>query len=211
LRFGAGDEVTAWSHLTLNKWHRGDIPGKITKVEEDPQGTKITVLFDLPGEEQFNSPQVFTISADRSTINGGSAPIIVTVDMKLFPKDAPSIVGAWAQPDHPRWFPNVNVTKFYPEGWTNYVQDGRVVMYSHDQNMMLKQNYKQDGSRITFFGVNPTQNEYMIIPYYGVLSADGKMLYVDAYDFTGARITSPWDISSANGPKGATPTLMRQK
>ncbi|WP_316809296.1 hypothetical protein [Pedobacter agri] len=57
LRFGAGDSVTAWSHLTLTKWRRGDVHGKITKVQKDALGqTQITILFDLPGDEQFNSP-----------------------------------------------------------------------------------------------------------------------------------------------------------
>jgi len=212
LRFGAGDDVTAWSHLTLNKWHRGDIPGKITKVEENGQGqTMVTVLFDLPGEEQFNSPQVFTISADRSKITGGSSPIIAMVDMKLYPKDTYNIVGIWAQPEHPQWFPDVNVIKFFsPEGWTNYIQNGIPVLTRVDSKLLWEY-YKQDGSRITFAGIDPSEPIIKTIPYYGVLSADGKILYVDAYDFASARLTASLSTFDTYGPKGVTPWLLRQK
>ncbi|MCK7554963.1 hypothetical protein MKQ70_08065 [Chitinophaga sedimenti] len=213
LRFGAGDDVTAWSHLTLNKYHRGDIPGKITKVEEDGQGQiQVTVLFDLPGEEQFNSPQVFMISADKAKITGGSAPIISMVDMKLYPKESYGIVGIWAQPEHPQWFADVNVIKFFsPEGYTNYIQSGiPLIGTSSDMGGMLSPTYKQDGSRLTFAGVDPSELPVKIIPYYGVLSADGNILYVDAYEFSRARLTASQSTFEYYGPRGVTPWLIRQ-
>ncbi|GAA4919268.1 hypothetical protein [Mucilaginibacter defluvii] len=213
LRFGAGDEVTAWSHLTLTVWRRGDVKGKITKVEEDAQGqTTVTILFDLPGDEQFNSPQVYTISADKSKITGGTSPIISMVDMKLFSKDAPGIVGVWSQPQHPDWFPDVNVIAFDKNGQTNYNQGGKPVYYVYDDKILWKENYKQDGSRITFSGINPDVAAPLvtIIPYYGVLSSDGKILYVDAYDFRGSRITTSLSTFEWYGPKGVTPWLIRQ-
>jgi hypothetical protein len=211
LRFGAGDSVTAWSHLTLTKWRRGDVPGKITKVEEDAQGqTQITILFDLPGDEQFNSPQVYTISADKSKITGGTSPIIAMVDMKLFPKDAPSIVGNWAQPGHPEWFPDVNAITFFPQGITNYFQGGKPVFFSYDEGVYFQREYKQDGSRITYYGANPMDGKIYVIPYYGVLSADGNTLYMDAYDFIGARITTSLSTFEWYGPKGVTPWLVRR-
>ncbi|GAA4312810.1 hypothetical protein GCM10023149_08320 [Mucilaginibacter gynuensis] len=211
LRFGAKDSVIAWSHLTLTKWRRGDVPGKITKVEEDAQGqTQVTVLFDLPGDEQFNSPQVYTISADKSKITGGSSPIIAMVDMKLFPKDAPSIVGNWGQPDHPEWFPDVNSTTFYTQGLTSYFSGGDPLYSVHDDGVIFKLNYKQDGSRILFSGANPIDPEIYVIPYYGVLSADGNTLYVDPYEFTAARITTSLSTFEWYGPKGVTPWLLRK-
>lgn|GEM_PF-1457511 len=185
LRFGAADEVTFWSHLTLSVWRRGDVKGKITKVEQRPQGqTKITIMFELPGEEQFNSPQVYIISADRKSITGGSTPIISMVDMKLFPINAPSIVGLWAQPEHPDWFPDVNAITFEKAGTTTYNQGGKPVYFIYDDKVLYRQSYKQDGSRISFFGVNPVVMPNMLtyIPYYGVLSSGGTILYVDAYD-----------------------------
>lgn len=212
LRFGAGDSVTAWSHLTLTKWRRGDINGKITKVEEDTQGqTQITILFDLSGDEQFNSPQVYTLSADKSKITGGTSPIIAMVDMKLFPKAAPSIVGNWAQPDRPEWFPDVNAIAFNKQGQTNYFQSGKPVYLSYNDGIYFQREYKQDGSRITFSGANPTDPIIIhVIPYYGVLSADGNILYVDAYDFVGARITTSFSTFEWYGPKGVTPWLKRK-
>ena len=213
LRFGAKDSVSAWSHLTLSVWRRGDVHGKITKVEEGAQGeTTVTILFDLPGDEQFNSPQVYTISADKKTITGGSSPIISMVDMKLFPKDAPSIVGVWSQPQHPDWFPDVNVIAFDKNGQTNYTQGGKPVYYVYDDKILWRENYKQDGSRIRFAGINPDVAAPLvtIIPYYGVLSSDGKILYVDAYDFAGARITTTLSTFEWYGPKRVTPWLIRQ-
>jgi hypothetical protein len=212
LRFGAGDDVSAWSHFTLNQWVRGEIPGKITKVEENAQGqTEITVLFEFPGKEPLNSPQVFIVSADKLTITGGSTPIISLVDMKLYPKKSYNIVSEWALPEHPQWFPDINRIKFYPSGQTQYVQYGKPVMYSYDANIPWKENYKQDGSRITFAGVNPSQEPYSIIPYYGVISADGDTLYVDAYSFTGSRLPSIFSDYNPYGPAKVTPWLIRQK
>lgn len=213
LRFGAGDDVTAWSHLTLNVWRRGEVKGKITKVEEGAQGqTTVTILFDLPGDEQFNSPQVYTISADKSKITGGTSPIIAMVDMKLFPKDAPSIVGVWSQPEHPDWFPDVNEILFLTKGSTNYKQSGKYILSVLDPPLNYAENYKQDGSRILFSGVNPdvAAPRVTAIPYYGVLSSDGKILYVDAYEFGSARITTSISTFEWYGPRGATPWLIRQ-
>ncbi|GAA4329201.1 hypothetical protein GCM10023149_33710 [Mucilaginibacter gynuensis] len=199
--------------MTLSVWRRGDVHGKITKVEEGAQGeTTVTILFDLPGDEQFNSPQVYTISADKKTITGGSSPIISMVDMKLFPKDAPSVVGVWSQPEHPDWFPDVNIVAFEKSGQTNYNQGGKPVYYVYDEKVLWRENYKQDGSRITFAGVNPDIAEPLTanIPYYGVLSSDGKVLYVDAYDFGWARITTTLSTIEWYGPKRVTPWLIRQ-
>lgn len=213
LRFGEGNDVTAWSHLTLSVWRRGDVHGKITKVEEGAQGqTTVTILFDLPGDEQFNSPQVYTISADKSKITGGTSPIISMADMKLFPKDAPSIVGAWAQPDHPEWFPDVNVIYFVASGVTNYKQNGKFILGSFEPPTNYAQIFKQDGSRIIFFGVNPDVAAPLItyIPYYGVLSSDGKILYVDAYEFSAAHISTSLSTFPWYGPRGTTPWLIRQ-
>lgn len=213
LRFGEGNDVTAWSHLTLTVWRRGDVHGKITKVEEGTQGqTTVTILFDLPGDEQFNSPQVYVISADKRTITGGTSPIISMVDMKLYPKDSYNIKGTWEQPDHPEWFPDVNTIIFLSNGTTNYFQARKFVLGAFDPPVNFALNYKQDGSRITFAGVNPDVAAPLIttIPYYGVLSSDGKILYVDAYEFLGARITTSLSTFEWYGPRGATPWLIRQ-
>jgi hypothetical protein len=214
LRFGADETVSAFSYLTLTQWQR-NFEGKITKVQENAQGqTEVTILFDLPGNEQFNSPQTFTISADKSTITGGTAPIISMVDMKLYPKTSHSIVGAWSQPANIGWFPDVNAIAFDKQGHTTYTQGGKLVMSSSDplDTNPWKHNYKQDGSRITFSGINTSAwPEVYIIPYYGVISADGKTLYLDSYDFSSARLTSSFSTFEWNGPKGVTPWLLREK
>ncbi|UYQ94797.1 hypothetical protein MKQ68_06790 [Chitinophaga horti] len=214
LRFGADETVSAFSYLTLSQWQR-NFEGKITKVQENAQGqTEVTVLFDLPGNEQFNSPQTFTISADKKTITGGTPPIVSMVDMKLYPKTSHSIVGNWSQPANIGWFPDVNAISFDKNGQTTYTQGGKPIMATADPTdpSRFKLNYKQDGSRITFSGINITAwPEVFIIPYYGVISADGKTLYLDSYDFSAASLTSSFSTFEWNGPKGVTPWLLREK
>lgn len=160
--------------------------------------------------KKFNSPQIYTLSADKSKITGGTSPIITMVDMKLSPKTAPGIVGTWAQPDHPEWFPDVNIIVFLTQGITNYFQSGKPVYFSYNDGVHFQREYKQDGSRITFSGANPVDPKIYVVPYYGVLSADGNTLYIDAYDFIGARITTSLSTFEWYGPKGVTPWLKRQ-
>jgi hypothetical protein len=213
LRFGDDNSVSAFSHLVLNKYHR-EFTGKITNVEKDGQGQyTVTILFDLPGEEQFNKPQVYTFNADLSSLTGGSNPIVEIPNgtMKFFPKTAPSMVGTWAQPTQPGWYPDVNAMIFYTQGTTNYFQGGKPVYYSYDDGVLFAERYKQDGSRITFAGVNTVTepSKIWIIPYYGVLTADGKTLYLDSYESI-ARLPSSFSTFDWNGPKGVTPSLLRQ-
>ncbi len=134
------------------------------------------------------------------------------VDMKLFPKDALSVVGVWAQHDYPEWFPDVNIINFLEKGVTNYKQSGKYILGVFDPNLNFAENYKQDGSRIAFTGANPDVDRPRItsVPYYGVLSADGKILYVDAYAFSTARISTSLSTFPWYGPKDTTPWLIRQ-
>ena len=75
---------------------------------------------------------------------------------------------------------------------------------------ILRTKYKRDGSRGTFYGANPIDPKIYVIPYYGVLSADGNTLYVDAYDFIGDRITTSLSTFEWYGFKGVTPWLVGQ-
>ncbi|WP_276482294.1 hypothetical protein [Paraflavitalea pollutisoli] len=213
LRFGDDNSVSAFSHLILSKYHR-EFTGKITNVEKNGQGQyMVTILFDLPGEEQFNKAQVYTFTSDLLSLTGGSNPIVEIPNgtMKLFPKTSPSMVGTWAQPTQPGWYPDVNATVFFTQGTTNYFQGGKPVYFSYDDGVFFTERYKQDGSRITFAGVNTTTEppKIWIIPYYGVLTADGKTLYVDSYESI-ARLPSSFSTFDWNGPKGVTPSLLRQ-
>jgi hypothetical protein len=108
----------------------------------------------------------------------------------------------------PSIIPDVNVIFFLEKGTTNYKQSGKYILGGFDPPVNFAENYKQDGSRITFSGVNPivTPNRITSVPYYGVLSSDEKILHVDAYELSTARITT----SISTFPKGTSPSLIRQ-
>lgn len=95
--------------------------------------------------------------------------------MKLFSKNAPGIVGVWSQPQHPDWFPDVNIIAFDKNGQTTYNQGGKPVYYVYDDKIFWKENYKQYGSRVTFSDINLDVAAPLltIIPYYDVLLGDG--------------------------------------
>ncbi|RYY59221.1 MAG: hypothetical protein EOO05_13935 [Chitinophagaceae bacterium] len=214
LRFDGDRNVSAWSNLVLNKYNR-DVAGKVTAVEKNAQDeTVLTVLWNLPGEEQFNSPQVYTISADKKTISGGNNPLYVLEQLPLAPKDVKSVVSNWAQPEHPDWYPDVNAIGFFPNKFAEYARYGDPVLgtpLDPDHNENLRLPYTQDGTRILFSGVRDEQAPLVriLIPYYGVLSADGNTIYLDALEYTYSRL--PYSFSSFDyyGPQGVTPSLKR--
>lgn len=214
IRFDGNRNVSAWSNLVLNKYNH-DVTGKVTQVETDPQGgTVLTVLWNLPGEEQFNSPQTYTIPADGKTISGGTNPLYVMNQLPLAPTEVKKVVGTWEKTGQPGWYPDVNATMFLNDGFALYYTNGDPVMSSFDPTDVnrLRLKYTQDGTRITFSGTrlepgSPPQRYF--IPYYGVLSADGNTLYVDALEYTYARLPSSFQTFDWNGPKGITPNLQR--
>ena len=214
IRFDGNRNVSAWSNLVLNKFNR-DVAGKVTTVEQNGQGeTVLTVLWDLPGEEQFNSPQTYTISADKKTISGGTNPLYVLEQLPLAPKDVKSVVSVWSQPTEPGWYPDVNATIFFPDKFAEYARYGDPVLgtpLDPDRNDNLRLTYTQDGTRILFTGVRDEQAPLMrfLIPYYGVLSADGNTMYLDPLDYTYSRLPYSFQSFEYYGPKGITPTLKR--
>ncbi|RYY52282.1 MAG: hypothetical protein EOO09_21860 [Chitinophagaceae bacterium] len=215
IRFDGNRNVSAFSNLVLNKFNR-DVAGKVTNVEENPQGeTVLTVLWDLPGEEQFNSPQTYTISADKKTISGGTNPLYVLDKLPLAPKDVKSVVGVWSQPAEPGWYPDVNAILFGGDKFAQYERYGQPVLgtpLDPDNNQTLHIPYTQDGTRILFSGVRDEQAPLsrFLIPYYGVLSADGNTLYLDALVYTYSRLPYSFQSFEYYGPKGITPTLKRK-
>jgi len=215
IRFDGNRNVSAWSNLVLNKFNR-DVKGKVTAVEKNGQDeTVLTVLWDLPGEEQFNSPQTYTISADKKTISGGTNPLYVLEQLPIAPKDVKSVVSNWSQPTQPGWYPDVNAIGFFPDKFAEYARYGDPVLgtpLDPDHNDNLRLPYTQDGTRILFTGVRDEQAPMtrFLIPYYGVLSADGNTMYLDALDYTYSRLPYSFQTFEYYGPKGITPTLKRK-
>lgn len=204
IRFNNDSTLTIFSYIILN-YNYKVVSGKITKVVVDNQGqTQITVSYDLPKEQQFNSPQVYTISADRQTISGGASPLYAIVNMKLFATKTPSVTGEWGAQSG--YYPDINGIAFGADSTTTYLFNGSVLTYGGDPTKVIHIAYKQDGGRLVFSGVNTAAND-LILEYYGVLSADGKTIYADCINFTSARLPSLYGGSEAYGPIGVTPAI----
>jgi hypothetical protein len=194
------------------------IHGKITAVGSDGSGgTTISVTFDTTGDQQ-----VMTISADKSGLTGGSisgspAPAAVQfqyVGLKLFPTTSPSVVGNWSTDSVPvgggylsYWYPDVATFSFFPDSTTEYLRDGSSypIGLAGQITPPLAAKFWHIGSRVYFYGLNEIYN--YLIPYFGVLSADGKMMYVDTQDFSQARLPVPFQTSDYNGPANITPSI----
>lgn len=194
------------------------IHGKITTVGTDGSGgTTISVTFDGTGDQQL-----MTISADKSGLSGGSisgspAPGAVQFQfagLKLFPATPVSIAGSWSTTsvnigggfvDY--YYPDVATFAFFTDSTTSYDRNG--LAYPNGPGTTpLKAKYWQVGSRVYFYGLN--ENYARLIPYFGVLSADGKTMYVDTQDFSAARLPVPFQTNDEYGPADVTPSIEKQ-
>lgn len=202
IRFNSDSTMTTFSYIVLNSTYKV-VTGKITQVTTTSDGqTDITVSYALPNEVQFNFPQTYRISADKSTLSGGAFPLYAIVDMKLFPTKAPSIVGTWSSA-----YADIEMMKFYPDSTTTHIHGGVALYIDVAKTALVTTAYHQDGSRLTFAGINERNNNELL-HYYGVLTADGKTIYTDSYDFSLSRL--PSFGNSGYGPNGVTPTIKKQ-
>jgi hypothetical protein len=200
------------------------IHGKITAVGSDGSGgTIISVTFDSTGDKQ-----VMTISADKSGLTGGSisgspAPGAVQfqfVGLKLFPSTPVSVGGTWSGDSvavgsgfYSYYYPDVATFSFFVDttkgasGTTGYLRNG--LPYPDGIGVQpTYAKYWQYGSRVYFYGLN--ENYGYLIPYFGVLSADGRMMYVDTQDFSSARLPVPFQTTDAYGPANVTPNIHKE-
>lgn len=208
IRFNNDSSMSTFTSILLNNSY-STVKGKVTKVAANAKGgTDITVSYSFPSTEaQYNGPQVYTISADKTTMTGGAFPLFaISGTLKLFPTKAPSVIGHWATP-HNYYF-EVDHMSFGADSTAVYQRyDGVVLTYPGDPTNVIHIKWTQDGSRVTFSGVNTSQN-YLIVPFYGVLTADGNNMFLDSYDFVNADL--PYPNNSESGPVGVTPNMQRQ-
>jgi len=207
IRFNKDSSMSTFTYILLNNAY-SLVKGKVTNVATNAQGgTDITVKYAFPsGEAQFNGPQVYTISADKSTMTGGAFPLYaITGTLKLFPAQAPSVEGHWATPNG-YYFEVANMS-FGADSTATYVFNGKTLVYGGDPTQVVHVKWSQDGGRVNFSGINLSLNE-LIVPYYGVLTADGKSMFMDSYDFLDAQL--PYPGNSAYGPVGVTPNMQKQ-
>jgi hypothetical protein len=206
IRFNDDSTMSTFTDILLNNDYR-IVYGKITNVATNTQGgTDITVSYTLPAEQQYNGPQVYTISADKSTLSGGAFPLFALINMKLFPTKTPSIQGLWAAKTG---YPDINAISFGADSTATYVRGGKTLTYGGDPTTVIHAKYSQDGGRLKFIGINENYND-LLVQYYGVISAEGKNLYADSYDFPTARLPTIYGGSEAYGTIGVTPSLQRQ-
>lgn len=208
IRFNADSSMSTFTYILLNAGY-STIKGKVMKVAANAQGgTDITVQYSFPSTEaQYNAPQLYTISADKNSLTGGAFPLFaISGNLKLFPDKAPAVTGHWATPNG--YYPEVANMSFGEDGTAVYQGfDGKVLTYPGDATQVIHAKWTQDGGRVTFFGINAAQN-YAIIPFYGVLTPDGKTMFLDSYDFLHAEL--PYPNQPAFGPIGATPNMQKQ-
>ena len=104
----------------------------------------------------------------------------------------------------------MNAITFNESGETTYKQNGVTIWAGAPNTIQWKEGYTQEGSRIRMTGVQQVNNVTLQVPYYGVLTPDGNTLLVDSYDFSLSRLTSSFSSTDVYGPKGVTPSLLRQ-
>lgn len=209
IRFNTDSSMSIFSYILLNGEY-SIVKGKVSHVNVNAQGqTEITVVYSFPSiEAQFNGPQVYTISADKATMTGGAFPLYSIVGtLKIFPTKAPTIAGNWNTPQSS--YPDVAGMSFGTDSTTTYQYNGKTLTYGGDPTAVIHIAYHQNGGRVNFSGVNESQND-LIIPYYGVLTADGKAMYLDSYKFSSARLPSIYGGSEAYGTIGVTPSMQKQ-
>lgn len=208
IRFNADSSMSTFTYILLKNSY-STVKGKVTKVATNAQGgTDITVSYIFPSAEaEYNGPQVYTISADKTTMTGGSFPLYaITGTLKLFPAQAPSVIGHWATPNG--YYPEVDNMSFGADSTAVYQRyDGAVITYPGDATQVIHIRWTQDGGRVTFSGINLAEN-YLIVPFYGVLTADGKNMFLDSYDFVHADL--PYPTSTGTGPVGVTPNMQKK-
>lgn len=207
IRFNSDSTLTTFTHILLNNTYN-IITGKITNVSTNAQGgTDLTVTYLFPTiEQQFNYVQTYTISADKSTLSGGAFPLYELISMKLFPTKAPSIAGNWTTNGY---YADIAGITFGSDSTSTYQRGGKTLTYGGDATAIIHAAYHQNGGRLTFIGINETQND-LLIQYYGVITADGKKVYADSYDFSDSRLPSIYGGSEAYGPIGVTPSITKQ-
>ncbi len=225
IHFNADSTVSAYSCFT---WALGgpsnvlsdSIHGKITAVGTDGSGgTTISVTFDTIGDNKGDQ-QVMTISSGNSTLTGGSitgspAPGAVQfqyVGLKLY-SDTAKVGGSWTGDSVnvgggfvEYWYPDVATFSFFLDS-TGYLRNG-LPYPSGPGTTPVYAKYWQYGSRVYFYGLN--ENYARLIPYFGVLSADGTYMYIDTQDFSDARLPVPFQTSDEYGPADVTPMIHKE-
>ncbi|HMH21059.1 MAG TPA: hypothetical protein VK563_04760 [Puia sp.] len=223
LRFNGDTTVSVYATFT---WLVGgaivwvdSTVGHITKIDTANGGTAISVTFPQSGDQQ-----VYSIS-NKNELAGGSiasspAPTNSTFNphLQLCPKTIPNLSGdTWSSKkmtgggptDGMYAYPDVQTFSFGDNSKLVFYRGGKIVTYTPtDQIQILLFGYQQVGRLIYFAGFNETTD--LLIPYFGVLAADGKTILVDARRKDVARLPNYVQTIYWYGPPGVTPAIYMQ-
>ena len=223
LRFSGDTVVTAYALFAwvldgVNRAFRDSSVGKITAIDT-VTGGKITIQVTFTESKD----QQTLIISDKKTLAGGSttgSPAFYTNQytqtLELCPKPIPSVEGTTWQTDRVvrlggslggYAYPDINDFSFSSDGSrsTIYYRDGHIVTFS--PSILAEQYvYYQFGTRVYFAGYNESTD--VLIPYFGVLSADGKNIWADSRIH--GRLPNYIQSDNSYGDAGTTPTTHKQ-
>jgi hypothetical protein len=194
--------------------------GKITSIDTLTQGmTTVKVNFTFTSDQQ-----VYTIT-NKKTLKGGSIATstafyynVFSPTLELCPAVIPSIAGSTWKTDKitglgpaagMNAYPDLNDFSFSSDGSrsTIYYRNGKIVTFT-DPTQVKQYVYYQFGSRVYFAGYNETTDK--LIPYFGVLSPDGKTIWADSRNHTDGRLPNYLQTHNWYGDAGTTPNTHKQ-
>ncbi len=219
LQFNSDTTVTvhclfAWIDGNNIVWH-DSTTGKITDIDTITNGqTTISVTYPLS-----NDQQTFTFP-DKNSITGGSIATSMgvlssqyTFKLQLNPAVIAPVNGSTFNtelminngPTNGGYtFPDINGISFVENNKMTYFRNGKSITYTPPtQDQLLIEGYQQDGPLLYFAGYNEEQN--LIIQYFGVLSADGKIIFADTRNRINTRLPNYLQTIYWYGSPGITP------
>ncbi len=100
-----------------------------------------------------------------------------------------SVAGLWAALVG---YPDINGISFRSDSRATYQRAGKMMTYGGDLTTVIHTAYHQNSGRLSFIGISEVYDD-LLVSYYGVISADGKTIYADSYDFSTARLPTTYD------------------
>lgn len=197
---------------------KGEIK-KIQKVDDkgnpDPNGNGIGIEVSY-AETQDNHKIYISPNRDQMTVvttDAAKYNAIISMNMAPYPAGGHSVfaTGWKAKYNDGGAYPDVTWTEFVREGGgdvTRYYRNGKILTNLDLKIVTIL--YVQRGARVYFSGFNetiaPPGTLGTFVPYFGVLSPDGKEMGV--HSISNNKRLPTW-MSNAYGPSGSTPVLVR--
>ena len=105
-------------------------------------------------------------------------------------------------------YPDLATMSFNYDGTTSYIRNGTQILDGElNAPKALEVNYAQYSSRVLFYGYN--EEQVKLVLYFGVLSADGNSMAVDARDHVLGRLPNYSQTIDWYGPPGETPIIYK--